>query len=181
MIVNPRQNILSTFKTYLPVINFVKSKKHCGKMNFDFNIKEMEALRIETEDKEAKLWKQIYDAPTFSEEKKVLQETHSIIYKQLYKMEMDAIQMKKPSSEFVNNDLLHQKLDLHFKITKEKPYSVVIILDKSIVHVPMSKEEMIDYEAFINAIQLHIPEFNKARDFGWQHWQTIREAWNIKK
>jgi hypothetical protein len=138
----------------------------------------MEALRIETEDKEAKLWKQIYDAPSFSEEKRILQAAHAIIYKQLYKMEMDAIQMKKPN-EFWNN--ANQKLDLHFKITKEKPYSVVIILDKIVVHVPMSKEEMRDYELFINAIQLHIPEFNKAKDFGWQHWQTIREAWNIKK
>lgn len=60
----------------------------------------------------------------------------------------------------------------------EKPYCVLVMLDNAPHSVFMSKEDMIDYDRFICAIQSVVPKFRKVEDLGWQHWQTVREAWN---
>jgi hypothetical protein len=39
----------------------------------------------------------------------------------------------------------------------------------------MSREQMIDYDLFVQAIQDFSPGFDKVNDFGWQHWESVRE------
>jgi hypothetical protein len=41
----------------------------------------------------------------------------------------------------------------------------------------MSKEQMCDYALFVAAIQELEPSFDKIKDCGWQHWETVRKAW----
>lgn len=61
----------------------------------------------------------------------------------------------------------------------EGKFSVVITYKRSQLHlVQMSREQMMSFPLFIEAIQTKIPDFHPAMDFGWQHWQSVREAFN---
>jgi hypothetical protein len=62
--------------------------------------------------------------------------------------------------------------------TAEKPCAVLLMLRKTSVTVHMSKEEMMTYALFVAAIKAVVSDFDEDKEFGWQHWQTVREAWN---
>ena len=62
--------------------------------------------------------------------------------------------------------------------TSDKNHAVVVLLRKSHFVVHMNQEQMMDYGLFCAAIKEVAPSFDAARDHGWQHWQTVREAFN---
>lgn len=62
--------------------------------------------------------------------------------------------------------------------TPGKPYSVILVLSKGAVSVQMSKDDMMSYRLFLAAVKSVVPTFDEVKQLGWQHWQTVREAWN---
>jgi hypothetical protein len=59
-----------------------------------------------------------------------------------------------------------------------KPHAVLLLLRKGTFTVHMSKEDMTDYDAYVSAVQAVVPWFEKSTDYAWQHWTSVREAFN---
>jgi hypothetical protein len=158
--------------------------------------------RARLEDFEAAMWKDMLSNPS-----EQAREGHANIFKALQKIEqyesaqcgfcskIASNKCSKCNNEFYCDELCQKNdWDLHKVMcqtpleladsiempspSEMKPYTVVVLLRKTVLTVCMSRDEMIDFNLFVQAIQAVYPSFDKVKDFGWQHWQTVREYWS---
>jgi hypothetical protein len=136
-------------------------------------------IRIAFEEEEAKMWRAMVNAKC-PNSVKILRPFQKDLYDNLVIMAQLGVATSHSSPERM---LLLAKCAQKAHNTpiplSDKPYLVLVSLEKVLVPVRMDREDMCDYDLFTARIQERVPMYDKVLDHGWQHWETCREQRNF--
>jgi hypothetical protein len=138
----------------------------------------MAQARQDAEELEADLWEQKYLTPINNPRFPIIVRAHDIVYAKCSQLQYTRDSSDSDEVEFSVAEC-EAAANLAAKSKMPTPFhkNVIVILGTKVHCVPMTREQMTNYQLYLKAVKEIVPNFDSDKRCAWQCWTSVRNFW----